>query len=896
MLDHLVAQLQHKGKIMHIKLEQELSTQKYKTQLDYSYILDSINNASDIVSPAWTLKSFVASNPLQGLEKYKFTDALQRAKEFFKTDIFSSDLNLEELLQSNNIDEDLMVRQVKQQLNWNQESLMFEGIKLSVSDFIRTSLLNSKPGFEELGIINRDFDIFIQSFYCELKDKVQSRVMPSHFYLYRSEKLVHVVSSNLIKYLEMYFDNDSAFFKMPGKEKGFYLSWKELAIYDDYKSKTKTKVINFINSLSSDPLEAIDRCIKDFKIDPNELENFFRTCFAHLPGWSSFIKWKIQYDTKDTNMDARIDFIELLAVRLCIKKIAFIEDPKINAYKVTESLDSKVRVYLKDFHKSLFLSGVSSKDIVSTDRNTLERLLEYYAELKNNKTILLLEMFESTFDEKFKAKIDLNLSDTKQAVRPKAQLVFCIDVRSEPFRKKLESINDYRTYGFAGFFGIPMRFQEFENETDCASCPVLIKPNHIVRETFVTKEGLSVLIRKEKNTTINNLKSAIKEVGENIASAYSFVEIAGVTYGVQSFLKTIMPKHFSRYMASIGERLNPKPNYEIDISSKKIDGREMGIARDDQYKYASQALKMIGLVDNFAPVVIFVGHGSSTINNAYASALDCGACGGNHGGPNARVLARILNRKFIRQKLLQMDHILIPEDTVFVGAQHNTTTDDFMFFEEHDSKIPKHLKEEIISDLKEVKNLNNKYRQNTFLTNDVPAKRAANWSETRPEWGLAKNACFIIGKRELTQNLDLESRAFLHSYDYSIDTDGSILETIMTAPMIVAQWINAQYLFSSVNNSIFGSGSKVTQNIFGKFAVCQGNASDLMHGLSMQSVHSSDTNLYHIPQRIINYIYAPRDRVEKIIKKHTVLQQLIYNSWIKLVIIDPHNNKFYNLF
>lgn len=880
---------------MHIELKQKLSDQTDNVNSDYSYIINSINKASDIVSPAWTLKSFVASNPLQGLEKYKFTDALQNVKEFFKTDLFSDKLDLKELLQSNNIKEEMLIRQIKKQLKWNQESFKISDTELNINDFIIASLMKNKSSLKELGINNRSFDIFIQNFYDELKNKVMSQVEPSHYHLYRSEKLIDVVSLNLIKYLELYFDNNNAFFTMPGKEKGLYLSWKELAIYDDYKLKTKKEVINFINSLDNDPLETIDKCIKDFEINHNELDNFFRTCLAHLPGWSSFIKWKIQYDNEDTQINARIDFIELLAVRLCIKKIAFIEDPNINTYKETESLDSKQKEYLKDFFLSLSLSGISYNKILESDIGTLKKLFDYHAELKNKKTILLLELFENIFDEQIKEKINLNLKDDRNKTRPKAQLVFCIDVRSEPFRKTLESINHYQTYGFAGFFGIPIQFQDFENDIDCASCPVLIKPKHLVKESFATKNGLSVFKRKEKNTALNNLQLALKEVSENIAAAYSFVEITGASYGINSFFKTITPKCFNNTLRFLEKRLNPKPNYDIDLSLLDTNGKETGIKRDEQYSYARQALKMIGLVDNFAPIVIFAGHGSKTTNNSYATALDCGACGGNQGGPNARVLAKILNRKPIREKLSKFDQIIIPEDTIFLGAQHNTTTDDFSFFEESDVKISEESKNELIKDLKEAKKLNNKYRQKTFSTKDDPDKRARNWSETRPEWGLAKNACFIIGKRELTQNSDLESRAFLHSYDHSIDDDGCILETIMTAPMIVTQWINAQYLFSSMNNYIFGSGSKVTQNILGKFAICQGNASDLMHGLSMQSVQSSDKNLYHVPQRIINYIYAPRDRVEGIIKKHNILQRLIYNSWIKLVIIDPSDNKFYKL-
>jgi uncharacterized protein len=875
---------------MHTKLNHVVRSQNDKINLDYSYIIDSIKNASDIIAPAWTLRAFVASNPLQGLEKYNFSDALKNAKEFYKTDIFSDRVDLKRLLEANHIDESKVVGKIKTLISKNQKLNEFSLSKLSIDDFIKAVLLKniSKTKFSA-----QAFEIFKHSFYSELKDILNSQVKPNHYHLYRSEKLIDRVSLNLIKYLELYFDNDNAVFKMPGKEKGFYLSWKDLAIYDVYK--TKTKVISFINSLSSDPLEVIDTLIKDFEIDNNELDNFFRICLAHLPGWSSFVKWKSEYDDADTQINARLDLIELIAVRLCIKKIAFIEEPNINAYAEKTSIDHKQTDYLKEFFNALFQSGWSEERILSSDLNSLKLLLAYYSELKNKKEILILEALEDFFHHQIKEKINLNLKKIPNDSRAKAQLVFCIDVRSEPFRKKLESINYYQTFGFAGFFGIPIQFKDYEDELDCASCPVLLKPKHIVKETFSANDGLLVLKRNAKNITAKNLKLAIKEVSENLVSAYSFVEITGASYGLNSILKTIVPKSFAKTVSGITTKLNSKPNYQINLSLQDINGQELGIKRDDQYQYARQALKMIGLVDNFAPVVVFAGHGSSTTNNAYATALDCGACGGNHGGPNARVLAKILNKKLIREKLMLLDQIRIPEDTIFVAAEHNTTTDDFIFLEESDNKLPEKLKNDLVTDLKSAKKLNNDYRQKTFSTHDDPETRAANWSETRPEWGLARNACFIIGKRELTENSDLESRAFLHSYDYSIDEDGSILETIMTAPMIVTQWINAQYLFSSMNNCIFGSGSKVTQNVLGNFAVCQGNSSDLMHGLAMQSVQSSDDNLYHIPQRIINYIYAPKERVVSIINKHDILKRLIYNSWIKVVVIDPDDNEFHHL-
>jgi uncharacterized protein YbcC (UPF0753/DUF2309 family) len=174
-------------------------------------------------------------------------------------------------------------------------------------------------------------------------------------------------------------------------------------------------------------------------------------------------------------------------------------------------------------------------------------------------------------------------------------------------------------------------------------------------------------------------------------------------------------------------------------------------------------------------------------------------------------------------------------------------------------------------------------------------RKSVNWSETRPEWGLAKNAAFIVGPRTLTEKLDLQSRCFLHSYDFRLDSDGKYLETILTAPMIVAQWINTQYFFSAFNPIIFGSGSKITHNVVGKIGVMQGNGSDLMHGLPLQSIQSTDIDPYHVPIRLLTIVLASKDTLNTIIKKHSNLQDLFFNHWVKLISIDPIDLKIYEL-
>jgi uncharacterized protein YbcC (UPF0753/DUF2309 family) len=304
---------------------------------------------------------------------------------------------------------------------------------------------------------------------------------------------------------------------------------------------------------------------------------------------------------------------------------------------------------------------------------------------------------------------------------------------------------------------------------------------------------------------------------------------------------------------------------------------------------------MMGLIDNFAPLVVLCGHGSETINNPYAAGLDCGACGGNHGGPNARIMATIYNDLGVREGLRERG-IIIPDDTRFLAAEHNTTTDEINLYEDAEAAVShQDAIARLQTDLDTVRENTclERYRKLGVVTADKQRarvgtlQRSQDWAQVRPEWGLAGNAGFIVGPRTLTQPLNLDGRCFLHSYDWKIDADGKALEIILTAPLVVAEWINTQYYFSTVDNNHYGSGSKVTQNVTGKIGVMQGNASDLMTGLPLQSLSLQDGEFYHEPLRLMAVVYAPLSRVAEIIARNTILQHLFDNGWVTLTVIEP---------
>jgi hypothetical protein len=197
-------------------------------------------------------------------------------------------------------------------------------------------------------------------------------------------------------------------------------------------------------------------------------------------------------------------------------------------------------------------------------------------------------------------------------------------------------------------------------------------------------------------------------------------------------------------------------------------------------------------------------------------------------------------------------------------------------------------------DLEKARRINSATRLGRLQAgNNAPHRallRAQDWAQVRPEWGLARNAALIVAPRSLSAALDLEGRCFLHSYDPAQDADGRCLTAILTAPMVVAQWICSQYLFSTLDNSAYGGGSKITKNITGKTGIMQGNASDLMTGLPLQSVYLTDTQAYHEPQRLMTVVYAPRRMLDAIIHAQPVLQKLFGNGWVQLACIEPQDH------
>lgn len=432
------------------------------------------------------------------------------------------------------------------------------------------------------------------------------------------------------------------------------------------------------------------------------------------------------------------------------------------------------------------------------------------------------------------------------AKTPTIRAVFCIDVRSEVFRRHWEAADPrVETDGFAGFFGVPMAWDGGGGTKN--HLPVLASPQVTLRGPSPGAGPRSVLIT---SGTPN----------------FPGVELTG--------------------WKALGDLLSVRRNRKSTPSCpwEGLGPGVIRVGRDQKVAWARGLLTHLGWINRWAPVHVFVGHGSHSTNNAHAAGLDCGACGGQTGEASARAAAALLNDSETRAGLEAMG-IQIPPTTRFVAALHNTTADTVTFLVGGLPELEPGFRERCQNALELAGAQSRRERELRFRFLGTTAdSRSRHPAETRPEAGLAGNAVFLAVPRRWTQGAHLDGRAFLHSYEPSEDPDGSLLGAILTGPAVVASWINLQYFASAVAPDVYGAGNKVLHSRIGTLGVVEGNGGDLKAGLPWQSVRF-DGDLYHEPLRLQVMVAAPFDRVQAVVEAHPTLRTLVEGQWVILSVL-----------
>ena len=490
--------------------------------------------------------------------------------------------------------------------------------------------------------------------------------------------------------------------------------------------------------------------------------------------------------------------------------------------------------------------------------------------------------------------------------RPRAQVVYCIDEREEAIRRHLEELDPaLETLGAAGFFGVAMNYCALGVHEPTPLCPPVITPVHLVEEAARPEEIERLATRTRRAKWSEVVHNTYWEIKRNFVSAYFLLDVVGFLQTVPLFGQVLVPRRYARMSQRVGERIVPSVPTALTVTRSGEEAAAhdehtpLGFTTLEQADRVETMLRNLGLTSGFARLVLFTGHGSSSLNNPHESAHDCGACGGKHGGPSARAFAAMTNRPEVRS-LLRERGIDIPDDTWFVGSQHNTCSELYTYFDVED--IPASHREDwrrLVADLDEARARSAQERCRRFASapKDVSPEqslrhiegRALDLSQVRPEWGHATNAFAVVGRRAVTQGLFLDRRPFLISYDPTQDPDGTILERIILAVGPVGAGINLEYYFSTVDNQRYGADTKVPHNVYGLVGVMEGAMSDLRTGLPRQMVE------VHEPMRLQLVIEASTAHLGEIYGRQPAVQQLLDNAWVHLIAMDPDTGAL-NLF
>ncbi|MBT2738394.1 DUF2309 domain-containing protein [Bacillus sp. ISL-7] len=865
---------------MNTTLVKTLHWEKQPDTLDFD-LNDLVKSASSVIAPLGPINTFAARNPWVGLEGQPFEKMARRLKDTCDVDIYPNDSVFQSAKDRGEIHRDFLEKGLQHWLNSQSLELPRE----VAERFCRAALLQNQPSLSTLEAPElKSMARKLNRFASQLTEKHSVKTYSQRLEQLGRVNTAHELNRHMIKWCKLFLDESQAVWSMPNREEGFYHAWRKLVQHDPALSR---KVRKQLSELPEEADAALMEVLLILEIPFSEIQDYFEAHFLALPGWGGMMLWRSQQSAEESSL-----LLDYLAVRISMEWALvkpYLPLPEKRNDKV--NLKPLISAWAEWGNLPINVwSQLSSTEI----KARLSLAYRFDTVLRSN---LWLEAWEKTYEDQLKTMITSQQpAVAAENVKPAlAQFVFCIDVRSEPFRRKLEKAGDFETFGTAGFFGLPIETCELGSNHTHNSLPVMFKPQYKVKEYSSESESF-----QQRHQAVSSLGYTFKTMKHNLVSSMVLPEISGPWLSLQTLARSFMPRSAGRTLSKLLETWLHKPSTELslDYTQKSETDLPIGFSVKEKVHYVRQALKMMGLTDQFAPLVVICGHGSHSTNNPYRSALDCGACGGASSGFNARVLAALCNLPNVR-KSLETEGIIIPKDTVFAAAEHITTLDELRWlyvpelsveakeaFKRVQAELPKVSEEANAERIPQLPNLG------THLKNPkAEAQRLSeDWSEVRPEWGLARNAAFIIGERRLTQDCNLGGRVFLNNYNWKKDKNGAILANIISGPATVAQWINLQYYASTVAPHYYGSGNKTTQTVTAGLGVMQGNASDLLSGLPLQSVMKSDEEAYHEPLRLLVVIQAPRGYVKRMLDHDHAFHQKVKNGWIRLASIDPEGH------
>jgi uncharacterized protein len=724
------------------------------------------------------------------------------------------------------------------------------------------------------------------------------------------------VHAELVRLSAVFLDHGQAMAAMPNRDDGFLYAVCAMSNAGSSEPLACRGVRGDMQQVLAHRRPAIDvvtDALHALGVHGDAVENYLLATALALPGWTGMFA-RLERHPEEVEGSVTVALIDVLAVRLLLERRA-IEHAcaarqlpvEWTALQTHHAAVHRIAGLERD---AWMLAGIAASAGFSTvSLSTLpdDALREFRADLNEAPALVQRQLLHDAYERRYRRQILDGLiaveahQPTASVARPAAQYVFCIDEREESLRRAIEERSaEFETFGVAGFFGVAIDYLGLYDETPAAHCPVVITPAHEVHESAVAADQHWHVRRSGLRDRWRAASRLVHRQSRTLTGGAGLSFVLGPLAAAFALTRVIAPRTSLALVDSARDRFAPRPSTQLSsrrdtqpVAARSERGKFVGFSLDEATERVGGVLRSIGMTTRFAPVVIVLGHGSTSLNNPHESAHDCGACGGRRGGGNARLFAEMANSPDVRAALAQSG-LVVPDDVWFIGGLHDTADDSVTLYDLEYLPVSHAAAFQRAHDaLDAARRESAAERCRRFETTPLGISpdaalrhvegRASHLAQPRPEYGHCTNAICIVGRRAISRGLHLDRRAFLVSYDPTTDVDATILTRILAAVGPVGAGISLEYYFSSVDNERFGCGTKLPHNVTGLVGVMAGHQSDLRTGLPLQMVE------IHEPMRLLLIVDASTDALLTVAARVAEVAELVVNEWVQLVSRDPES-------
>ena len=241
-----------------------------------------------------------------------------------------------------------------------------------------------------------------------------------------------------------YFDEGQALWALPRKERA-YASWRAAATYDLVPEILGLRgFAAHVADAPQRPLEAATRALATLQVSEAARPLYFQRLLMELGGWAQAARYRLWQAELEGGADETL--CDLLIIRLVWEEALYLLHQKQIAPAWQEAL--------AEYDKAPQV----------TPGLIADEILQEAAERAGQRRLATQLLSGGNFAEQKDTQVPLHAA-------------FCIDVRSEVFRRALETAYPgARTSGFAGFFGLPAAHHALASDVEEKRLPVLLSP------------------------------------------------------------------------------------------------------------------------------------------------------------------------------------------------------------------------------------------------------------------------------------------------------------------------------------------------------------------------------------------------------------------------------------